>query len=75
MRIGITEQGAPSLDYMWFEKVDLVDGVVLVTKNLTDKLIDHLLQCKEKVVLHLSCTGYEGTRVEPNVPTPDIQLP
>ena len=51
-----------------------VHGAVIITKNLTDKVISHLLEVWEKVILHLSCTGYGGTAVEPNIPTPLVQI-
>ena len=39
MRIGITERGDPSIDYSWKDKIGNMDGTIIITKNLTDKLI------------------------------------
>lgn len=74
MIIGITEHGDPSIDYAWVNKMALVDGAILITKNLTDKFMDEILKVKEKVILHASCTGYGGTVVEPNLPSYQKQL-
>lgn len=74
MIIGITEKGDPSIDYAWVKKMTLVDGAILITKNLTEKFMTEVLKVKEKVVLHVSCTGYGGTIVEPNLPTYQKQL-
>lgn len=74
MKIGVTERGDPSIDYAWVEKMDTVDGAVIISKNLTTKLMTNLLTVKNKVIFHLSCTGYGGTVVEPNIPGPKEQL-
>lgn len=74
MIIGITEKGDPSIDYAWTKKMSLVDGAILITKNLTPKFMDEILKVKEKVILHASCTGYGGTIVEPNLPCFQKQL-
>jgi len=74
LKIGVTERGDPSIDYTWVTKIDTVDGAVIISKNLTGKLIKNLLAMKEKVILHLSCTGYGGTVVEPNILGPETQL-
>ena len=68
LKIGITERGDPSLDFSWVEKVDTVDGVILITKNLTDKVIECVKPNLEKFIFHITCTGYGGTVVEPNIP-------
>ena len=74
LKIGITEAGDAALDFAWLDKIDTVDGVVLVTKNLTDKLIDAILKHKDKIILHATCTGMGGTMIEPNVPDYKHQL-
>lgn len=78
-RIGFTERGDGGLDLSWVEKVENgeVDGAIIVTKNLTDKLTRELLRLDEagyKIGLHLSCTGWGGTWLEPNVPACEGQL-
>lgn len=74
MRIGITEAGDAALDYSWLNKIDACDGVILITKNVTDKLISEILKHKEKIILHATCTGMGGTIIEPNVPEYTHQL-
>lgn len=68
MRIGITERGDASRDFQWIDKLNTVDGAILITKNLTDKFIYHVLRCDKPVIIHVTCTGYGGTELEPNVP-------
>lgn len=60
MKIGITEAGDPSINYEWINKVNNVDGIILITKNITDKFIEEILKVKDKTILHCSCTGYGG---------------
>lgn len=74
MLIGITEAGDASLDYSWVRKMDKVDGAILITKNITSKFTEEILKVKDKVILHVSCTGYGGSILEPNLPTYKTQL-
>lgn len=79
MKIGITERGDASLDYSWVAPVENneVDGVVLITKNLTPKFIDEVYRLHnmgKKIIVHATCTGWGGTMVEPNVPIYTEQL-
>ncbi|MDF2881299.1 MAG: hypothetical protein K0R54_1856 [Clostridiaceae bacterium] len=74
MKIGITEAGDASLDYTWVEKMNSIDGAIIITKNITDKFIEEILKYKDKVILHATCTGYGGTIVEPNIPDFKKQL-
>lgn len=67
--IGITESGDPAFDNSWKDKITKVNGVILITKCLHDVLIDEILEHKEKVILHITCTGNEKV-FEPN--SPDI---
>ena len=67
MRIGITEMGDASIDYSWVQKLDNVDGAILITKNVTDRFIEAVLQNYNKVIVHATTTGYGGTILEPNV--------
>lgn len=71
MKVGITERGDAGLDYSWINK--LYDANIIITKQLyvnNSKLIDALLSNKEKIILHVTCTGYGGTVIEPHVPRP-----
>ena len=72
--IGITEAGDAALDMSWVNKIDKIDGAILITKNLTDKLISEILKHKDKIILHATCTGMGGTLIEPNVPVYTHQL-
>lgn len=47
-KIGITEAGDAGLDLSWEPYVDNLDGVVLVTKNITPSFHDAALRNKEK---------------------------
>lgn len=67
-KIGITEQGDAGLDLSWVDKLDGVAGAILITKELTDPFVAQLLAHQNKVLLHMTCTGYGGTVIEPKVP-------
>ena len=71
LKFGITEAGDAGLDYSWADK--LLEGNIIITKHLTiknSKLLELLMANKDKIILHITCTGYGGTNMEPNVPTP-----
>lgn len=79
MKIGITERGDAALDFSWYDKVKngKVDGAVLITKNLSEAFIQKVLDLHEmgyKLIVHVTCTGWGGTVIEPNVPTYKNQL-
>lgn len=67
---GITENGDASLNYEWESKIREMDGSILITKKLTgifkNKVIENM---HLPFVIHVSCTGYGGTVLEPNLPT------
>lgn len=64
---GITETGDPAFNLGLFE--NLCEGNIIISKRLTDKLIDKLIQYKEKCIFHFTVTGLGGSKVEPFVPT------
>lgn len=68
-RIGITEAGEPAYNLDLFD--NLYAGNIIITKSLTDKLIEKILKNKAKIILHLTCTGHGGTKLEPMVPAPE----
>lgn len=69
MKIGITERGDAALDLSWVDKLDTVDGAILITKNVTSKKFQEaLLENKDKLILHATITFLGGTEYEPNVP-------
>ena len=71
MKFGITEAGDAGLDFSWADK--LLDGNIIITKHLTTKntqLLKLLIENQDKIILHATCTGFGGTKMEPNVPKP-----
>lgn len=66
VKVGITERGDAGLDFTWVDK--LLPLNIIITKNLNDQIIEHLIKHKEKIILHTTCTGMGGSRLEPNVP-------
>lgn len=74
MKIGVTERGDGGIDLSWGNKLDKVDGAIIITKNLTDDCIDAILSNQEKLLLHCTCTGLGGSVLEPNVPDYKTQI-
>lgn len=68
--IGITEAGEVAFNLDVFDR--LCKGNIIITKRLTDKLIDKLVEHKDKIILHLTCTGFGGSEIEPFVPKPEL---
>ena len=66
IKVGITERGDAGLDFTWVGK--LLDANIIITKNLNDTIINHLIENKNKIILHITCTGLGSTKVEPKVP-------
>ena len=74
IKIGITEAGDAGLDLSWANKMNEVEGAILITKHVNFAFSDLALKYREKVIVHATCTGYGGTVLEPNVPKPKTQL-
>lgn len=79
MRIGITERGDAGLDFSWYQKLfsGNYDGAILITKNTNEKFqtnLMHLYQSFPNILVHITCTGFGGTHLEPFVPKYVIQL-
>lgn len=70
--IGITEAGDPSFRLDIFDH--LYDGNIIITKRLTDKLIEKLIEHKDKCILHFTVTGMGGTKIEPFVPALETSI-
>ena len=64
---GITETSDPAFHLELFDNLYL--GNTIITKRLSTKLIDKLVEHKDKCILHLTCTGMGGSVIEPLVPT------
>ena len=71
-RIGVTEAGEIAYNLDVFDR--LYKGNIIITKRLTDKLIEKLIEHKDKIILHLTITGFGSTRIEPFVPSPQATL-
>lgn len=69
-RFGTTEISDPSFHLDLFD--NLYEGNLIITKRLTPKLIDKLIEHKEKIILHCTVTGMGGTKIEPFVPTKEV---
>ncbi len=65
VKIGITERGDAGLDFSWIEKSKKYDGIILITKCLSDKFIEEA--SKVNSIVHATITGYGGSILEPNV--------
>jgi DNA repair photolyase len=67
VKVGITETSDPFMHLEIFDK--LFEANIIITKRLTDKLIEKLIEHKSKCILHITCTGLGSTKLEPLVPT------
>lgn len=67
--IGITETGDPSQNFSWMR--NLQPANIIITKRISNRLANDLLlyEVTKKCILHIGCTGYGGTILEPNVPS------
>lgn len=62
--VGITENCDPAYYMELFD--NLYDANIIITKNLiTEELIEKLIEHKDKIILHVTCTGMGHTLVEP----------
>jgi hypothetical protein len=66
-QVGITESGDISFDLDAFK--NLRKANIIITKRLTEELINKLVEHKDKCILHLGCTGMGGTPIEPLTPS------
>ena len=65
-RIGTCESGEIAFNLDAFDR--LYKGNIIITKRLTDKLIEKLVEHQDKIILHCTVTGFGGSRIEPFVP-------
>ena len=65
-RIGTCEAGEIAFNLEAFDR--LYNGNIIITKRLTDKLIEKLVEHQDKIILHCCVTGFGGSRIEPFVP-------
>lgn len=71
MSVGITERGDPALDFRWENQINNHVFCVLITKQLNDTFINKVLKYKSKVILHITCTGWGNTSLEPGAYSPE----
>lgn len=67
-KIGATDGGDAGLDLSWVDKLDTVDGAIVITKCVSSDFYDAVIANKDKLIVHATTTGYGGTILEPNVP-------
>lgn len=73
-KIGTTEAGDAGLDLSWVDKLDTVDGAIVITKNITTGFCNAAIDHKDKLIVHATVTGYGQSILEPNVPHPALEL-
>ena len=64
--VGTTETGDIAFDLAAFNR--LHEANIIITKRLTDKVIDGLVANNDRCILHLTVTGWGGASVEPLAP-------
>ena len=73
-KIGVTEAGDAGIDLSWEDKLDNVDGAILITKQITPEFIDKVITHKDKIIVHSTITGYGHSILEPKVPYPGEEI-
>ena len=71
-RVGFTESFEVAFNLECFD--NLYKANVIISKRLTDKLINKLIENSDKIIFHCCVTGMGSTRIEPFVPTPQKTL-
>lgn len=66
-QIGITETGEIAFNLEAFDNLRRCN--IIITKRLTDELINKLIEHQNKCILHLTVTGMGGSKLEPFVPS------
>ena len=67
-KIGITEAGDAGIDLSGVDKLNTVDGAIVISKRFTPEFISAVLSNKDKLIVHATVTGYGGNVLEPFVP-------
>ena len=65
-RVGVTESGEVGFNLDCFDR--LYNANIIISKRLTNKLIEKLIENKEKIIFHCCVTGMGSSRIEPFVP-------
>ena len=71
-KVGITELADPSQNLTWVERLRPKANII-ITKNL-QPIIPQILANKQRIILHVTCTGFGGTPLEPGVPPAPVQI-
>lgn len=71
-KVGITEAGEISFSLDTFDR--LYDANIIITKRLTRGLVDKLVEHSDKCILHLTVTGFGGSKIEPFTPPIDVTI-
>lgn len=71
MKIGITEHGDAGLNFEWLGKLCKVNIIIrkYLTKN-NENLLQELIENKKRIILHITCTGFGQTKLEPFTSNP-----
>ena len=71
-RVGVTEGGEVGFNLDCFDR--LYNANIIISKRLTNKLIEKLIENKEKIIFHCCVTGMGSSRIEPLVPKAEDTL-
>lgn len=69
LQIGITDTGDAGFQLDWAQRMDQVHGAILITRVLTPEFLQALTPFPARVLIHVACSGYGGTVLEPNIPS------
>ena len=72
IKIGISERGDPGLDFLWYNKRNIYNGLILITKKLSDEFIEKAMD--SNCIVHATITGLGNSVYEPNVPDLDYSF-
>ena len=74
IKIGITERGDAGLDLSWAQKMNTVNGAVLITKDPNDEFVSRVKEFQNRVIVHVTITGLGSSIYEPGAPSPEITM-
>lgn len=76
MKIGITEWNDAGIDFRWEDKLENLNGVILITKSVNNVFRKKVLAHMDKlpIIVHCTCTGWGASPLESNVPSLKKQL-
>lgn len=70
---GITERGDAGLNLTWRKALQApeIEAAILITKNPRPAFQKAVMEAQKPIIVHITCTGYGGTKLESNVPKPE----